>query len=207
MTKRQLIVAKTIIWVLCLLPLARLTYFGFSAQLGPNPIEFVTLSTGTWTLIFLLASLAVTPFRRLTGRNELIRFRRLLGLFAFFYAFQHLLIYVLFDQQLDFRAMLDDVVKRPFITAGFTAFMLLLPLALTSTAWSIRKLGGKNWNRLHKLVYLSAIAAVIHFIWKVKVVEAEQLIYAGVLAALLGFRILFWARARATSIPATPRAN
>lgn len=203
MSRKQLILAKTAIWLVCLAPLGRLVLFAFTGRLTANPVEFIQLSTGTWALIFLLASLAITPLRRLTGRNEVIKFRRLLGLFAFFYASLHFTVYLVLDQNLDLASMWADVFKRPFITVGFTAFVLLLPLALTSTAWSIRKLGGLNWTRLHSLVYMSAIAAVVHFWWKVKADIREPAIYAAILAALLSARLVYWARKR--DLAAKPR--
>src|SRR5688572_5407248 len=188
---------KVAVFVACLLPAARLAWKAWEGTLGANPIEFITLSTGIWTLSFLLATLAVTPLRRITGVHALIRFRRMLGLFAFFYACLHFSIYIVLDLYFDWDAIVKDVTKRPFITMGFTAFVLLIPLALTSTQWAIRKMGGRRWQRLHWLIYLSAIAAVIHFWWKVKADTREPLIYAAVLAALLGVRVVFWARRRA----------
>ena len=177
-------------WVLCLMPLVRLGWRGFHDELGANPIEFITLSTGTWTLVFLLSTLAITPLRKLTGLTWLIRFRRLIGLFAFFYAALHFTTYIWLDKFFDFPAMVKDVAKRPFITAGFTAFLLLIPLAATSTAGSIRRLGGRNWQWLHRLIYVSATSAVVHFWWKVKADTRQPAIYASILAVLLGCRII-----------------
>ena len=165
--------------------MARLVVRGLTDGLGANPIEFITLSTGTWTLIWLLATLAVSPLRALTGWNQLARFRRLLGLFAFFYGVLHFTTYVWLDKFFDVGDMLQDVVKRRFITAGMFSFVLMIPLAATSTAAAIRGLGGRNWQRLHRLVYLSAAAAVVHFWWKVKADVREPAIYATVLAVLL----------------------
>ena len=181
---------KLLVWSGCLMPLARLGWKGFHDGLGANPIEFITLSTGTWTLVFLLATLAITPLRKLTGLSWLIRFRRLLGLFAFFYASLHFTTYIWLDKFFDFHEMLKDVAKRPFITAGFTAFVLLVPLAATSTAGSIRRLGGRNWQLLHRLIYVSASAAVVHFWWKVKADTRQPAIYAAILSALLAYRII-----------------
>ncbi len=176
------------------MPLARLIWRGFHDGLGANPIEFITLSTGTWTLIFLLTTLAITPLRQLTGQPWLIKFRRLMGLFAFFYVVLHFATYVWLDKFFDFSGMLKDVVKRPFITAGFTAFLLLIPLAATSTTASIRRLGGRKWQLLHRLIYVSALSAVIHFWWKVKADTRQPAVYAAILALLLGYRIVVWSR-------------
>jgi len=193
---------KVVVFVACLAPLGRLLYGFFGAHptdmslwgvgLGANPIEFITHSTGDWTLIFLLTTLAVTPLRKLIGQPWLIRYRRMLGLFAFFYGSLHLMTYVWLDKFFAFHEMLKDVAKRPFITAGFTAFVLMLPLALTSTSWSIRKLGGKRWQVLHRLIYFSAIAGVIHYIWLVKADLRKPLQYALVLSVLMGYRIVVW---------------
>lgn len=183
---------KIPVWALCLTPLIRLIWKGLHDGLGANPIEFITLSTGTWTLVYLLATLAITPLRKLIGQAWLIRFRRLIGLFAFFYAALHFTTYVWLDKFFDFSEMLKDVAKRPFITAGFTAFLLLIPLAATSTAGSIRKLGGRNWQLLHRLIYVSALSAFVHFWWKVKADTRQPAVYAAILAVLLGYRIFVW---------------
>jgi len=205
-TRRTLILAKAVLWALFLAPLLRLACKGLGSGLGANPIEFVTLSTGTWALVFLLASLAVTPLRRLTRQPGLARFRRLVGLFAFFYGSLHFLTYLWLDKFFDFGEMFRDITRRPFITAGFTAYVLLIPLAATSTSGSIRRLGGRNWQRLHRVVYLSAIASVIHFWWKVKADTREPAIYAAILAALLGYRLLVWIKAR-TGCPTSQSAD
>ena len=177
-------------WValLCLLPLLRLVWLGFSGELGANPIEFITRSTGTWTLVGLLVTLSVTPLRRLTGRADLVRYRRMLGLFAFFYACLHFVTYVWLDQFFDPAAIARDIVKRPFITVGFTAFVLLLPLAVTSTHAMMRRLG-RRWQQLHRLVYVIALLGVIHFLWLVKKDLTEPLIFGAVLALLLTLRL------------------
>jgi methionine sulfoxide reductase heme-binding subunit len=184
--------AKLPVWILCLAPLARLVWKGMHNTLGANPIEFITLSTGTWTLVFLLTTLGITPLRKLTGQSWLIRYRRLLGLFAFFYASLHFTTYIWLDKFFDFPDMVKDVAKRPFITAGFLAFTLLIPLAATSTAGSIRRLGGRNWQWLHRLIYLSAGSAVIHYWWKVKADTRRPAIYATILFILLAYRALAW---------------
>ena len=147
--------------------------------------------TGTWTLRFVLMALAVTPVRRLTGWNVVIRYRRMLGLFAFFYATLHFSTWLVIDQFFAWEFILADIVKRPFITVGFTGFVLMIPLAITSTAGWIRRLGGKTWNRLHRLVYVTGVAGVVHYLWLVKVVEAEQIAYAVILAALFAVRLWF----------------
>ena len=194
---------KVVVFLACLGPLARLLwgFFGahpldmqtWGAGLGANPIEFITHSTGDWTLIFLLITLAITPVRKLTRQPWLIRFRRMLGLFAFFYVSLHFMTYVWLDKFFDVRAMLDDIAKRRFITMGLTGFLLLIPLALTSTRWSIRKLGGKRWQGLHRLIYFAAMAGVIHYIWLVKADLHKPLEYAFVLSALLAYRVVAWA--------------
>jgi sulfoxide reductase heme-binding subunit YedZ len=200
-TKRKILILKCLVWVACLAPLGRLVYRGFAGRLTANPIEFITLSTGTWTLAFILVTLSVTPLRKLTGLAWLIKFRRLIGLFAFFYACLHFLTFVWLDKFFDLSDMVKDVIKRPFITAGFFAFLLLIPLAATSTAWAIRKMGGRNWQLLHRIIYLSAAAAVVHFWWKVKADTRQPLIYATILGVLLLYRVSAWGlRRRAKKI-------
>jgi sulfoxide reductase heme-binding subunit YedZ len=178
------------VWIfgLCLFPLARLIVLGGSGGLGANPIEFITHSTGTWTLIGLMVTLSVTPLRRLTGRAELVRYRRMLGLFTFFYASLHFVTYVWLDQFFDPAAIAKDIIKRPFITIGFAAFVLLIPLAATSTHAMMRRLG-RRWQQLHRLVYLVAILGVIHYMWLVKKDLTQPLIYAAVLALLMIMRL------------------
>jgi sulfoxide reductase heme-binding subunit YedZ len=187
---------KPVLFLACLAPLARLAWRGFHAQLGANPIEAITHGTGDWTLTFLLITLAVTPLRKLTRQYWLIKFRRMFGLFAFFYGCLHLMTYVWLDKFFDVHEMLKDIAKRRFITAGMTAFALMLPLALTSTQWSIRKLGGKRWQALHRLIYFSAAAGVIHYIWLVKADLKKPLEYGFVLGGLILFRITAWLVAR-----------
>ncbi len=185
---------KRVLFALALLPLARLVWLGFSGGLGANPIEFITHSTGRWTLTFLLVTLAVTPLRRWLGWNWLLRLRRMLGLFAFFYAALHFSTYLVLDQFFDLGAIVKDVLKRPYITVGFTAFVLLIPLAVTSTNAMVRRLGARRWQRLHRLVYAIAIAGVIHWWWLVKADIRLPLAAGAVLAALLGAR-MWWALA------------
>jgi len=186
--KRRIVILKMVLWMLCLAPLARLAQRAAIGRLTANPIEFITLSTGTWTLVFLLATLAVTPLQKITGRPWLIQFRRLIGLFAFFYACLHFTTYVWLDKFFDLAEIVKDIAKRPFIAAGFFAFLSLIPLAITSTAGSIRRLGEKHWQLLHRILYLSAAAAVLHFWWKVKADTRVPRIYAAILAALLLYR-------------------
>ena len=185
---------KTAIFLTCLAPLGRLMWRAFHAGLGANPIEAITHSTGDCTLTFLLITLSVTPLRKLTRQYWLISLRRMLGLFAFFYGTLHLLTYVWLDKFFDVHEMLADIAKRRFITAGMTAFALMIPLALTSTKWSIRKLGGKRWQSLHRLIYFSAAAGVIHYIWLVKADLKKPLEYASVLAVLMLYRVVDWLR-------------
>jgi sulfoxide reductase heme-binding subunit YedZ len=205
---------KAALFVLALLPAARLVVAAFTGGLGVNPIEFVTRSTGTWTLSLLLATLAVTPLRRITGWHWLVRLRRMLGLFSFFYACLHFATYVWLDQFFDAAAIVRDVIKRPFITVGFAAFVLLIPLAATSTNAMIRRLGGKAWQRLHTLVYLIATLGVVHYWWLVKKDVTQPMLFAFGLAILLGFRVLHELRsltqggsAPACARPPGPRAE
>ncbi|WP_230874829.1 sulfite oxidase heme-binding subunit YedZ [Methylomonas sp. LL1] len=176
---------KAGIFLLALLPLLNLINAGLRDNLGANPIEKITHVTGYWTLSFLLIGLSATPLRRLSGWFWPIRLRRMLGLFAFFYACLHFLSYLVLDQFFDWPAIIEDINKRPYITVGFSAFLLLIPLALTSNDYLTRKIGGKNWRRLHSLVYPIAIAGVIHFAWLVKKDLATPLIFAGILTVLL----------------------
>jgi methionine sulfoxide reductase heme-binding subunit len=185
---------KPVVFLACLIPLALLGWKAYSGGLGANPIEVITHATGDWTLRFLLITLAITPIRKLTGRLWLIRYRRMFGLFAFFYATLHFLTYIWLDKFFDWHEMLHDIAKRRFITVGFAGFVLLIPLALTSTTGWIRRLGGKRWQALHRLIYLSAIAGVIHYWWLVKADIRLPLEYGVILAVLLGYRIAVWAR-------------
>lgn len=178
------------VFVLACYPLLRLIFLGVTDGLGTNPIEFITRSTGTWTLVGLMLTLTVTPLRQLSGWNSLLRVRRMLGLFSFFYACLHFITYIWLDQFFDFAAIIKDVYKRPFITVGFSAFVLLIPLALTSSNSMIRRLGARRWQLLHRLVYVIAILGVLHYAWLVKKDLTQPLIYAAVLTVLLGWRVL-----------------
>jgi sulfoxide reductase heme-binding subunit YedZ len=159
-------------------------------DLTPNPLEYITHFTGNWTIRLLVATLAITPLRKLLAVPDLIRFRRMVGLFAFFYGCLHFLTYLWFDKLFDFHEIWKDVAKRPFITAGFTALMLMLPLALTSTKGWIRRLGGKRWQRLHRLIYVSAVAAVVHYYWLVKSDIRLPVLYGSLVAVLLLYRLV-----------------
>jgi sulfoxide reductase heme-binding subunit YedZ len=187
---------KAAVFIACLIPLAQLVREALTDALGPNPIEAITHTTGRWALRLLLVTLAVTPVRRLTGWNRLIAFRRMLGLFAFFYASLHFATYVVLDHFFDWSTIVEDVTKRPFIMAGFGAFVLLVPLAVTSTTGWVRRLG-RRWQQLHRIIYVSAALGVLHYIWKVKSDLRSPLRYAAVLAVLLLFRLLWSLRARA----------
>jgi sulfoxide reductase heme-binding subunit YedZ len=181
-------------FAVCLIPLALLIWRGFAGRLGANPIEFITRSTGWWTLALLLVTLTVTPLRRLTNLNWLLRLRRMLGLFAFFYATLHFTTYIWLDQFFDPAAILKDIAKRPFITVGFAAFVLLIPLAATSTNAMVKRLGAKRWQLLHRLVYLIGVLGVVHFWWLVKKDIREPVLFGVLLAILLGARVLWRAR-------------
>ena len=191
---------KPLIFVAALLPAGYLVYALFTDRLGINPAETLQLETGIWALRFLLTTLAITPIRRLTGWHRIIQYRRMLGLFAFFYATLHLGTYVVLDRYFDLSGVWDDVAKRPFITLGMLAFLLMLPLAITSTKGWIRRLG-RRWQVLHRLVYVSAAAACLHFIWKVKVVIGEPVYYAAILAVLLLFRLAWRFRTARARLP------
>lgn len=173
----------------CLIPLGLLGWDAYTDNLGANPIEVITRSTGSWTLIFLLITLSITPLRKISGWHWLIRLRRMFGLFAFFYACLHFTTYIWLDQFFDLMEIAKDIPKRPFITVGFASFVLLIPLALTSTSGMIRRLG-RRWQQLHRLVYLIAIGGVIHYLWLVKADTTKPLIYGTVLALLLAFRLI-----------------
>lgn len=181
---------KAALFLASLIPLIRLGWLGYSSQLGANPIEFITRSLGTWTLAFLLITLSITPLRNLSGWSWLIKLRRMAGLFTFFYALLHFITYIWLDQFFDLHDIYKDVIKRPFITIGFAAFLMLIPLAMTSTNAMIKRLGGKRWLLLHRLVYLIAICGVLHYWWLVKKDITQPLIYSAVLAALLGYRVV-----------------
>jgi sulfoxide reductase heme-binding subunit YedZ len=185
---RQIAITKAVLFALCLVPLGLHVRGWIDDALGANPIETITRASGDWTLRFLLITLAVTPLRKLTGLHWLLRLRRMLGLFAFFYASLHFTTYIWLDQFFDLQAIARDILKRPFITVGFAAFVLLIPLAATSNNFAIRRLGGRRWQALHRSVYAIAILGVVHFWWLVKADVREPMIYALALAGLLGMR-------------------
>jgi sulfoxide reductase heme-binding subunit YedZ len=196
---------KLLVFAAALIPFAHLVWRGFNGNLTADPLVEITNETGIWTLRFVVITLAITPIRRLIGWNTIIRFRRMLGLFAFFYAMLHFLTYLVGDRfaSLDFpdgfvawstfvnlmASIWDDIAKRPYITVGFIAFVSMIPLAFTSTAGWIRRMGGRNWQRLHRLIYVTGIAGVIHYWWRVKADTLHPLIYAAIVALLLGYRL------------------
>jgi sulfoxide reductase heme-binding subunit YedZ len=189
--------AKVAVFLGGLYPLARIVLLGVTGGLGANPIEFITLSTGLWTLVFLCITLAVTPVRRLTGLNALLRFRRMLGLFAFFYVVLHFTTYIWFDNWFDVLAILKDIAKRPFILVGFSAFVLLIPLAVTSPKAMVRKLG-RRWQTLHRLIYPIVVLAILHF-WWMKAGKHDLIlpkIYGSIVVVLLAWRVIVWLRSR-----------
>ena len=181
---------KLFIFLISLFPLVRLIYLGSNDALGANPIEFVERSTGTWTLVFLMISLSMTPFRLWSGFSEFIQFRRMLGLFMFFYACLHIITYLWLDHWFDFAEISKDIIKHPYVLVGFTAFLLTIPLAITSTKAMMKRLGGR-WKILHRLIYLIAVLAVLHFLWLVKKDHTEPLVYAAVFLSLIALRIAY----------------
>jgi len=181
---------KVPVFALCLVPALLLGWKALNGDLGANPIEFITHWTGDWTIRFLCITLAVTPLRKILRLPELIRFRRMLGLFGFFYACLHFLTWFVLDKFFDWGEILKDVVKRPFITAGFTAFVLLIPLAVTSTTGWIRRMGGKRWQMLHRLIYVSGIAGVVHYYWLVKSDIRLPVMYGAIVCVLLAYRLV-----------------
>jgi sulfoxide reductase heme-binding subunit YedZ len=213
-------VIKPLVFVASLGPAAWLVWAGLTGHLSANPLSDLTNETGLWTLRFVCITLAITPLRKLTGWNVLIKFRRMTGLFAFFYGTLHFLTYTIADKfaGLDFpdgivawstvtnlaASVAEDIYKRPYITVGFTGFVLMVPLAVTSTAGWIRRLGGKQWNRLHKLIYATAVAGVVHYYWLVKADVRSPLLYAAIVTVLLGVRV-YWSRVRA-AVPRRPAA-
>ena len=182
---------KVVVFALCLVPIATLVWQGPSGW-SANPTQYLEHATGDWILRFLAITLTVTPLAKIFGLKQLVRFRRMLGLFAFFHACLHFSIYLGLDQVLDFRGVWADVMKRPYITMGFTGFVLMIPLAVTSTAGMVRRLGFRKWQMLHRLIYVSAVAGVIHFYWLVKSDVHLPLIYAAIMAVLLGWRVFAW---------------
>ncbi len=207
MPNRAVITLKVIVFIACLVPLAWLVYGGFvnPELLGADPTATITHTTGDWTIRFLLITLAITPFRRLSPKlNWVIRFRRMIGLYAFFYGTLHLFTWIWLYSAFNTQNMLADIAKRRFITVGMLGWALMIPLALTSTAWAIRKIGGKRWNTLHKLIYISAICGVIHYWWLVKAGVKTPWTYTLILARCLLFRII-WSINKSRNKPAPAR--
>ena len=199
---------KATVFVVCLMPFALLIWRGFMSGLTANPIEFITHSLGWWALTFLLITLAVTPLRRLLDMPWLLRLRRMLGLYAFFYVTLHFLTWLVIDQFFDWQAILKDIAKRPYITVGFTAFVFLIPLAVTSTNAMVRRLGAARWQMLHRLVYVIATLGVVHFWWLVKRDITEPAVFAIVLAVLLGARVVYaWRKRGVTANANNTSAN
>jgi len=188
--EKWLSTGKSLVFLVALIPLAKLAWLGLHDGLGANPIEKITRTTGYWTLTFLMITLAATPLRSVSGWSWPIRWRRMLGLFAFFYASLHFLTYLVLDQFFDWPAIVKDIAKRPYITVGFPAFVMLVPLAVTSTNKMVQRLGAKRWKNLHKLIYIIGIAGVVHFWWLVKKDITEPVQFAVVLTVLLGFRVV-----------------
>jgi methionine sulfoxide reductase heme-binding subunit len=187
--------SKIVVFVACLTPLFLLLTAAVMGNLSANPIKDITEDTGAWTLRFLLITMCITPLRKLTGWNAVIKFRRMVGLFAFFYGFLHLMTYLWLDQFFSIPDMIHDVLKRPFITAGAAGFALMVPLAVTSTRKWISRMGGKRWQLLHRLVYVSAFAGVVHYVWLVKADIQRPVIYAVFLSILFAYRLFVWAGA------------
>ncbi|MBI3042940.1 MAG: sulfoxide reductase heme-binding subunit YedZ [Betaproteobacteria bacterium] len=197
---------KAALFVASLGPLAYLIWLGFTGGLGADPVEFIRRSTGTWTLDFLIITLSMTPLRRMTGWHWLARLRRMFGLYAFFYAVIHVVTYLWLDQLFDLETIWRDVIKRPLIAAGFLSFVLMIPLAATSTDRMARRLGGKRWQQLHRAVYAVAIAGVIHFWWLVKLDYTRPLLYSMIFGCLLLARFVYRFRRNAPAIPTVQSA-
>jgi sulfoxide reductase heme-binding subunit YedZ len=187
---------KVLVFLLCLVPLFLLVVGAFTRHLGANPTEAITHTTGDWTLRFLILTLCITPLRKLSGWTQATRFRRMLGLFAFFYSCLHLISYLLFYSSLNFAEIGKDIAERPYITVGFTGFVLMIPLAITSTRKWIGRIGGKRWQMLHRLIYVSAIAGVLHYLWLVKADIRIPVRYGIIVGVLLLFRIWTAVRSR-----------
>jgi sulfoxide reductase heme-binding subunit YedZ len=204
--------AKAAVFVLCLAPVLLLGWrlfifwrhgLGYDPDLTADPVAYITHYTGDWTIRFLLITLSVTPFRKLFNLPKLARYRRMLGLFAFFYGFLHLMTWIWLDRFFDPHEMMKDVIKRRFITAGMTGFALMIPLAVTSTAGWVRRLGFERWQRIHRLIYLSALAGVTHYYWLVKSDVRLPLLYGGILAVLMAYRVKVWLRSAPKRRPVT----
>ena len=184
-------VAKPIVFLACLSPIIWLAWCAFAGRLSANPIADITNETGIWTLRFIVVTLAISPLRKLTAWHWMLKYRRMIGLFAFFYGTLHFFTYLWLDQFFDWQSILKDIPKRPFITIGLASFILMMPLAVTSTQKMIRRLGGRKWDILHRSIYLTGVGAVIHYMWLVKVVTYRQLTYVSIVVVLLAFRIVW----------------
>jgi sulfoxide reductase heme-binding subunit YedZ len=193
---------KVAVFLLCLIPFADLLWRFITGNLGINPVETLQHGTGDWTIRFIVLTLCITPFRKLFNLPDLIRFRRMLGLFAFFYVCMHFLTYLGPDQSFDLSGMWKDVAKRPFITVGFAGFVSLIPLAITSTAGWIRRIGGKRWQMLHRLIYFAAVCGVVHYYWLVKSDVRKPVFYGALVAILLLWRLASWISKRRSQAPA-----
>jgi sulfoxide reductase heme-binding subunit YedZ len=200
-------IVKPLVFLLALLPAGLLVWKAMAGELSANPIKDITEETGIWTLRFILFTLAITPLRRISGWAPLARFRRMLGLFAFFYGSLHFFTYIYLDQFFAFDEILRDVAKRPFITVGFAAFLMMIPLALTSPNIVVKWMGGKRWRLLHRLVYFTAIGGVIHYLWLVKADTQRPVFYGGILAVLLGHRVWEYFRSRRVAVKPMPGAK
>jgi sulfoxide reductase heme-binding subunit YedZ len=198
---------KVVVFLICLIPFADLLWRFIQGNLGINPVETLQHGTGDWTIRFIVFTLCITPFRKLFKLPDLIRFRRMLGLFAFFYVSLHFLTYLGPDQSFDLSGMWKDVAKRPFITVGFAAFVSLIPLAITSTAGWIRRMGGKRWQMLHRLIYFAAVCGVVHYYWLVKSDVRKPLFYGALVGILLLFRLVDWVFKRRSQAPVRVAAS
>jgi sulfoxide reductase heme-binding subunit YedZ len=194
MSRRRLVILKGAVWAACLFPVARLLFQFYTDDLGANPISYITNTLGDWTLRILLASLSLTPLRLLFGISWPMSFRRLLGLFAFFYVCLHFCVWIVVDHFFDWEQLIADVMKRPYITVGVSALALLIPLAATSTTGMVKRLGGKNWQRLHRLVYVAATLGALHYLWLAKKGVTDPFFYVAWLILLLSIRFGDWAR-------------
>jgi methionine sulfoxide reductase heme-binding subunit len=192
---------KIVAFLLSLSPAGYLGWRFYEQDLTANPLEYITHFTGDWAIRLIAVTLAITPLRQILRLPDLIRFRRMIGLFAFFYASLHFLAYLWLDRLFDFQDLAKDIAKRPFITAGFVAFLAMLPLALTSTRGWIRRLGGRRWQQLHRLIYLAGVAAVVHYYWLVKSDIRQPVLYGSIVGILLLYRAAAWARARVLTRP------
>ena len=190
LSPKQGLILKVLLFILSLGPVAVLAYYTITNDLGANPVEYLTRATGTWTLVFLCITLGITPVRKVSGWNWLSQYRRMFGLYAFFYVCLHFTTYIWFDQYFDVSSIIKDVIKRPFITVGFAAFLLLIPLAITSNNYLTRKLGAKRWQALHRLTYLICILGVVHYWWLVKRDLTQPIIYGVIVAVFLIARLV-----------------